>query len=623
MPSARQVLQRHTWSDPHGRFSNEQYWLASGDVVAEEDCLTLCEGATICFAGYQNSFDLGLWQKACALRSLFLGIKGQGRVRVQVFADIGAGRHTCLASQLVSLSHCKTIQIDIPTLAIQADHPILFCQVTAIGPLALHELEWSTQQPAVRDVSLAICMTTYKREDSVQAFITAFDESDMSRDVSLIVVDNGQSLKEVHKASKTVLHNRNMGGSGGFARCLLEANTAGFSHVIFMDDDASCSFEAIRRSLAFFRYVVSEKAAVMGAMATLRTPDILWESGAHFDGMCRPHHQGTQLTSPNASHELFRDPQTNQPGTYGGWWFFAFSLSEHTSYPFPFFVRGDDVSFSIKNRFELTTLPGVISVQEGFNAKESPMTQFLDARSHLAHVLTFPNLNVGRLKALRCLGLIWSKAILSCHYRSANSVTAGIMDTLRGPKSFTDAPNATKQRTKVANASGEDWCQGDFDGVESKRIDGEAALARWALKLTLNGHLLPGFRKLGNKRLFLRAEKGRLRDNWGIAQATYFDDETGAHYVVRHNKWAFVTSVARFLVAAVLLLARFKRLQKQYQAAYPTATSAAYWRDALGVGPSEYQNLSVQIRKRREVFEQDRMTAAEVERDAIRRLAGE
>ena len=36
---------------------------------------------------------------------------------------------------------------------------------------------------------------------------------------------------------------------------------------------------------------------------------------------------------------------------YGGWWYFAFPVDQVKHQPFPFFVRGDDVSFSLVHDF--------------------------------------------------------------------------------------------------------------------------------------------------------------------------------------------------------------------------------------------------------------------------------
>jgi GT2 family glycosyltransferase len=228
-----------------------------------------------------------------------------------------------------------------------------------------------------RDVRLAIAVTTFRREAEIAATaarVSAFvDQGGVpGAEIRLYVIDNGGTADPASHPAVTLVGNPNLGGAGGFARGLAEATDWGASHVLFMDDDATFQMESLARAIAFLRLARSDRAAVSGAMISEARKWAMWENGAVFHRMCRPQFVGTDLRDPHqvARMELAA-ARPKPPGFYAGWWFFAFPVAAAAHWPFPFFVRGDDISFSLANRFDTVTLNGVVSFQEDFSAKES------------------------------------------------------------------------------------------------------------------------------------------------------------------------------------------------------------------------------------------------------------
>ena len=184
-----------------------------------------------------------------------------------------------------------------------------------------------------------------------------------------------------------------VGGAGGFARGLMEATKAGFSHCLFMDDDASFHMENIARTYMFLAFSKDRRNAVAGAMINNTHKWAMWENGAWFDGSCRPISCGDDLREPKEVIKMELASSQQRPATlYGGWWFFAFAIDQVKHHPFPFFVRGDDISFSLMNDFNIHTLNGVVSFQDDFSEKESAQTLYLDLRNHIIQHLVTPEL---------------------------------------------------------------------------------------------------------------------------------------------------------------------------------------------------------------------------------------
>ena len=85
--------------------------------------------------------------------------------------------------------------------------------------------------------------------------------------IGLTVIDNSQNISRDEAQGITLIPNNNLGGSGGFTRGLLHLKDEGsFTHCLFMDDDASCEVESIRRCYHLLQFAVTERFAVSGVL---------------------------------------------------------------------------------------------------------------------------------------------------------------------------------------------------------------------------------------------------------------------------------------------------------------------------------------------------------------------
>ena len=134
---------------------------------------------------------------------------------------------------------------------------------------------------------------------------------------------------------------------------------------------------------------------------------------------------------------LFAERETARPD-YGAWWFFAFPLAAVRRFPFPFFVRGDDVSFGLDNRFDIVTLNGIACFGEDFGAKHGPLTAYLDARYHLVQALLAPRGTASRVFWIG--SRLFIKPLTSYLYSSARAVTLALRHTLAGPGLLSHQP---------------------------------------------------------------------------------------------------------------------------------------------------------------------------------------
>ncbi|OZA05969.1 MAG: hypothetical protein B7Y02_15160, partial [Rhodobacterales bacterium 17-64-5] len=293
----------------------------------------------------------------------------------------------------ITLTEGQPGTIDLTTWLAGVGPAVLFATLVARTAGRITGLDWTTGQPPLRHPRLMLCMTTFRREEAAAASALRLDACmaghALAEAIHLVVVDNGRSLALPDLAHVTLIGNRNLGGSGGFARGLAHAVEQGFTHGLFMDDDAWVDWASIVRTWTFLAYVTEPAVAVAGLLTRGDAPTVVWENGALFRGNCGSLFKDMSLLDSDGLAAV--ETSTGRaalPNVYGAFWFFAFPIAAVRHWPFPFFVRGDDINFSIVNPFRILTLPGVISYQaQDFSDKDTPLAQYLSLRCDLLQVL--------------------------------------------------------------------------------------------------------------------------------------------------------------------------------------------------------------------------------------------
>jgi GT2 family glycosyltransferase len=545
------------------------------------------------FDTYFNMFDLSKWAGPAALRALALRIEGAGRMEICVFHAMPGRSLERLTGEVVSLEDGAPWDVDLSGVCTDGARGVLYLTVLALGSARIAQAAWHTDQPPLRRPEILLSITTFRREKAVARSVARFQDwaarHPLGPRFRALVVDNGRTVPFGSEGRVEVVPNANLGGAGGFARGLMEARARAVSHCLFMDDDAAIHMDSLARTWTFLAYAVDDATAVAGAMIDASRKWSLWENGALFDGRCVPLHIGTDLREADEVLDLLFDAAAPTPSNfYGGWWFFAFPLDHVRHLPFPFFVRGDDVGFSLAHDFDIVTLNGVVSFQEGFVGKESPLTWYLDLRSHMAHHLSFPHMDRGWRGLARMCVWFYLRNLIRLHYETLSAVNLAIEDVLRGPAFFAETPDMADRRADIAALRRDEAFApaGPLPAPDRVRLDPDNPVWRWAMKLTLNGHLVPGFRLFGNRVTLPAVDKGRVRSVWGAARITIRDEADGTAYTVTHSKAAAARQAWRMARNLIRLHRRMDALRAEWQAAYPDLTSTPFWRRSLGMPPS-------------------------------------
>ena len=551
----------------------------------------LGQGGELALDTYFNLFNLEKWASACALDGLWAELSGQGRVEIRVEHAFEGRSGETLYCEMVTLQPGAPYRVDLGG-CLEAEHKgLLYVEIRGLDRdgATITGGRFITDAAPEALPRLAVSITTFKREEQVRetvARLTGFlDGFEFGDQVHVQVVDNGQSAGIAASDRVTPIDNPNYGGAGGFARGLLEAEAAGFTHCLFMDDDASFHMENIARAYAFLALARDPKTAVAGAMINNTYKWAMWENGAWFDGSCRPLYCGTDLREADAVFEMeFRATHHRPKTLYGGWWFFAFAIGEVEHYPFPFFVRGDDISFSLMNDFRIHTLNGVVSFQDDFSEKESAQTLYLDLRNHLIHHLVSDDLARSPLGTAKVAIRFVMRSLLRFHYESARAQLLSWQDVMQGPGFFDENIDMAARRATIKEMMQTEVWQEIAPGAQAERRKltkrSRRRLERLG-KYTLNGHLVPFSARRWDRIVLGIGKRGIVFPAFGAAQITYLNTAGNKGYTVQQSKREFFAICWEMTKTLIRFLRAHDRIKAAYREGYDEMASQAYWQKRL------------------------------------------
>lgn len=214
------------------------------------------------------------------------------------------------------------------------------------------------------DIAVIIC--TYKRESFVYKNVEKLNKIDLVNHI--FVIDNADTIDHKIENNKIkVFPNKNLGGSGGFTRGIIEAKKINASYVFLMDDDIE--FEEVTIIGAISKIKERNDDSWLGlGMSFFDSPDKLHELGALWNGI------------NIKSNTKFPVKKYN----YSAWWGLIFPLSfvDKHNYPMPFFIKFDDIEYGLRRDEEKIIFDNTLVVRhESFKKKFSSYLEYYTIRN--------------------------------------------------------------------------------------------------------------------------------------------------------------------------------------------------------------------------------------------------
>ena len=216
-----------------------------------------------------------------------------------------------------------------------------------------------------------------------------------SKQIDVFIIDNGRTLTE-DICSEPYFHlipNRNLGGSGGFTRGMIEACEHNATHVLLMDDDIILDPNAVHKTFNLLK-ILKEKhkdVFILGGMLDSDQPLMQYEAGARYDEgftKCKG-----DLNLLDHDSLIYNDLYGRTD--YGGWWYVCMPTRVcKNNLPLPLFVKMDDVEYGLRNMSDYIIINGIGVWHQKFSEKQKRVGEYYYLKRNSKIVNAIHELNV-------------------------------------------------------------------------------------------------------------------------------------------------------------------------------------------------------------------------------------
>lgn len=595
-----------------------------GSVCAPEINGCLLQGS-VDFFTYFNACSLAKWKKYAGIKRVYLhlefaneAINKEYACTIQFFgrsyldsAASSLASGVRLTSTMGKTKENGSLVFDL--LIPETDYEVIGFALDVRGGVVLEKAYYYARvaEEQINPVKIALCTTTFLKEDYiipnielVKNEVLAADDV-IAKNFHMFVIDNGRTLdaEALSDEGVTVLPNPNVGGSGGFARGMMEAmkHDENFTHVLLMDDDVSISTESLRRtfnllSLATGKY---KNAFINGAMLVAEEPNRQFEdvsyvvnSGAYASVKSNKYYMDQQQYIVRNEHI-----DVEIPKAYGAWWFSCIPVSaiEQVGLPLPLFVRCDDVEYGMRAKPIYMTMNGICVWHDGFMGRSRASVDSYQYVRNFLIMIAMTDCSSQDLFMLRMeRALRLQLRVMS--YDAADLILDGIADYLKGPDFFASLNgeevikrNAKKNEKLVPL----DELAEPYRNVSyNKRLLGDQSYIKPFLKLmrTLpyDRHLLPDVLLRDTPEAVFYSGLSILSPRTIGTKTLVAIDLEGNQGAVRHmDRERYQQIMDRWKALKSELKERGDEVRAAYKEALPYLTSTEFWEKYLGLDEAD------------------------------------
>ena len=577
-----------------------------------EKALCLHEnGAEILYNGYFNVFSLKKWLYYTELKNVALRLHARGRFRIGLYSERGRlfsyTEETDEEKQEFIFPFLKDRCLLNEKEPDEEEKPaVLWLGWTPLSPDAmLLNAAWITEDMPEQKVRLAVDVCTYRREECVrqltEKILCNLSDNDS---LEIFISDNGGTLccsADTVSGSDVFLDRRvhlfsnlNVGGSGGFTRGLIEVMDrnrqagAGFTHVIFADDDAVPEPDAFVRTRAMLSFVKKEYrgACVGGALLDNRSPWLQNEAGALYDhGTSVPLGKGVDLRRLD---NVLKNEKIYK-ADYAGWWYACYPLEtiEKIGLPLPLFIHFDDIEYGLRSGEEILYLNGICTWHGSFDERYAQDNTYYSLRNRFITNALREHASDYRKEAALCRNEIVF-GLLRYQYTSAELVLAAVEDFCRGPE-YLKLLDPEKKHAKIRNMADhfvplkelgrsleEIQRMEEYASAVRKGSHAGVHIGMKTYRRTLNGWLLPA--KRSRKLCCYSVYRTDMRELYRQKEAALIDVYGCKGIKVKKSYRKALRCLYVLLKVSVLLKRDYKKAAEAYRKEEKLLESETFWR---------------------------------------------
>ena len=442
------------------------FWrIEEGKCAYDEPTHALHVLGVVDFTTYVNAISLVKWQKYTVINGAALRLTVSGGRCVVRTVSLVEGAEGPLVSEepLMTLDGEGLVSAEAPIVGAPGAQIVGF-RIECAQEVLVHTADYVAHvaDSDVRTVRLALSTTTFRKEHYITRNIELVKEQLLSGPDSLadwfhmFVIDNGRTLdaEALSDDGVSVLPNPNVGGSGGFARGMMEAEEWGATHVILMDDDVRVLPESLRRSYVLLTLVndAYADAFISGAMLNLEQPNKFFEDVARVrrDGIYIKIKPNFDIDDPMQALAC-ECMDVEVPRAYGAWWFCCIPLKaiRTNGLPLPVFVRCDDVEFGERNNPTIMCMNGICVWHEQFEGRFRPSVDCYQYYRNFLIMDAVRQLGVRRVTLMR-FERTFHIFLRAMAYETCDLMLDGLEDFLKGPDWLMEADGEAIMKAKGA-----------------------------------------------------------------------------------------------------------------------------------------------------------------------------
>jgi len=411
------------------------YRMVRGNLTKVQNGYELSDNATVATDTYFNIFSSSKYAEYTKAENITFTTRVSGKM--DVCLHVCTSEKDDIIKQVPVDSEMPvnvSLEFNINGLSDKENVTCHYISFESKGASKIHEFGSYSIQAEQSDVRLAIVICTFNREKYVRKTIAALknmisDPSYDSKQIDVFIIDNGRTLTE-DICSESYIHlipNRNLGGSGGFARGMIEACEHNATHILLMDDDIVLDPNAIYKTLNILRILKEERkdAFILGGMLDSDEPTMQFEAGSMYDGKFTRRKGGLDLELQESLmlNDLFEKTD------YGAWWYMC--MPAHVcdnNLPLPFFIKMDDVEYGIRSTKDHIVMNGIGMWHESFINKANRISDNYYHERNFRIVNSVHGFHATELffkKVLYCISLSDYASVYLC-FRAVSDYMQGI-----------------------------------------------------------------------------------------------------------------------------------------------------------------------------------------------------
>ena len=377
-------------------------------------------GTRASFGTFFNAFPAGYWRRWTAISHIELTVGVDAPASIEIFRSDARGQATRVrAIELVPANPEEVTRATAPVdIDGNEDGGWLWFDVTAGDrDVTISDAAWQTSAEPVRRVNPTVGIPTFNKPALCAQTLRALadDPAVLCEIGRVLVVDQSNEPFADDPRARDALdalgdrghvHRQpNFGGSGGFARVMLDALDTDADAVVMLDDDVVLEPESLRRAIMFERF--ARNPVIVGSqMLDLARPTVLhaWTEVIDFRPFQWRPIDGTGTTIDLAGFEVITHPERHAiaRADFNGWWMSLIPRAaiEAVGLPIPAFLKWDDAEFSLRARasgISTVTVPGIALWHMAWAGKtdQTDWQAFFHARNRVLAALLHSELSRG------------------------------------------------------------------------------------------------------------------------------------------------------------------------------------------------------------------------------------